>query len=326
MPEPGAVTSVEVARLLLRAASLAGTDARRLAADAGMPTWSMSAREGMLPAALVARLWELLEGATGDPYAGLTVARQRVLGDFSLYDYLITTSSTLRDGISAAGRYLHLLTTYSRVDAVARDARYSSYAYRCPAPGRRGDELCLQFAVASFCAGARTVTGRRVVPAHAALPLARPGSAGAFVDALGTDNVDFGAGAAVFTFRNQDLDARLPTADPLLADILARYADGLPAPPPVGWYNQFRLLLDEALDEGSPSLGKAARRLAVSPRTLQRRLAEHGTTWREELDAARKRRAKNAGLGAPDAVKLARQLRYADPRSARRALRRWSGQ
>lgn len=314
-----------MARLLLRTASRAGADAGRLAADAGMPVWSLSARDGMLPAGIVARLWELFEGATGDPHAGLTVARQRVFGDFHLYDYLITTSSTLGDGMSAAGRYLHLVTTSCRVEP-AEDARYVTFACRCPAPGGRSEELCLQFAVASICAGARMATGRPIVPAHAALPQGRPGSPAAFVDALGTDNIDFGAAAAV-TFHRQDLDVPLPTADPPLADILARYADGLPSPPPVNWHERFRQLLDEALEAGSPSLGEVARRLTMSARTLQRRLAEHGSTWREELDAARKRRAKNARLaGPPDAAKLARQLRYADPRSARRALRRWSGQ
>ena len=35
---------------------------------------------------------------------------------------------------------------------------------------------------------------------------------------------------------------------------------------------------------------RLARRLAVSPRTLQRQLAVHGTTWRAELDTARQRR------------------------------------
>jgi hypothetical protein len=181
--------------------------------------------------------------------------------------------------------------------------------------------------VAAFCAGARAVTARRIAPAHIALPQRPPSSAAAFVAALGTTSIDFGAAAATFTFRDQDLDLLLPTADPLLAEILARYAAAFPAPPPVTWYERFQQLLDETLDAASPSLGGMARQLAMSARTLQRRLADHGTTWREELDAARRRRATNVGLAVgPDAVGLARQLRYADARSVRRALRRWSGQ
>jgi len=322
-----ALASVDVARLLLRTASLAGVDARQLSAAAEVPAWELSVGARMIPAALVARLWELLEQATGEPYPGLAVARRHAFGDFGLYDYLITTSATLRDGLSAAGAYLHLVTTVGRVEVAAEGGGSVTYAYRSPAPGNRGEELCLQFTVAAFCAGARAVTARRIAPVHIALPQRPPRSADAFVATLGTSSIDFGAATAMFTFRDQDLDMPLPTADPLLAGILERYAAVFPAPPPVTWYERFQQLLDEALDAASPSLSAMARQLTMSARTLQRRLADHGTTWRKELDAARRRRAANVGLiGRPDAARLARQLRYADSRSVRRALRRWSGQ
>jgi AraC-like DNA-binding protein len=327
LPRGTALASVEVARLLLSTASLAGADARQLAAAAEVPAWELAVGARMIPAALVARLWEHLEQATGDPYPGLTVARRHVFGDFGLYDYLITTSATLRDGMSAAAEYLHLVTTAGKLEVTEENGESVTYAYRCLEPGSRGEELCLQFAVAAFCGGARVVTARRITPVHIALPHRPPRSAEAFAATLGTSRIDFGAAAATFTFRNQDLDMPLPTADPLLSDILARYAAEFPAPPGATWYERFQQLLDEALDAASPSLGAMARQLTMSARTLQRRLADHGTTWRQEVDAARRRRAANMALGGgPDAAGLARQLRYADPRSVRRALRRWSGQ
>jgi hypothetical protein len=63
-------------------------------------------------------------------------------------------------------------------------------------------------------------------------------------------------------------------------------------------------------------------RLGVGGRTLQRQLAEHNTTWRAELDAARHRVASRAG--AVSMAALADRVGYADPRSARRAVRRWN--
>lgn len=113
----------------------------------------------------------------------------------------------------------------------------------------------------------------------------------------------------------------------------ARAATGQPVAPvrvgfaqPATWQERFGQLLDEALDHGSPELDEVARRLFVSRRTLQRRLAEQGTSWRAELDNARRRRARANG-GAPiTPAGLARRLGYAAPRSARRALRRWDSQ
>jgi AraC-like DNA-binding protein len=116
----------------------------------------------------------------------------------------------------------------------------------------------------------------------------------------------------------------MPGKDPGLARILRCYAATLPAPRPATWLEHLQQLLDEAIDHGSPSLEAVARRLAVSSRTLQRRLAEHGTTWSAELDSARQRRARlDHQDGAASMTRLARQLGYAGPRSARRALRRW---
>jgi len=128
--------------------------------------------------------------------------------------------------------------------------------------------------------------------------------------------------------------APLAAADPgklvtWVVPVLMHYLTGSEAgqaDPPPSWHERFQLLLAEAIDEGRPSLGTVARRMIVSPRTLQRQLAAHGTTWRAELNALRQSRARQAARsGTAGAASLARRLGYADPRSARRALRRWVG-
>jgi AraC-like DNA-binding protein len=326
-PDPTALTSVEVARLVFKTASLRGVDTHQLAADAGVRPWVLSAGTRMIPTRLTAQLLESLANALADPQAGLTVARQHALRDFGLYDYLISTSATLRDGMSAASRYLHLLATSGRLEVAADTGPFTTYTCRSTGTGDRcGEELCLQFAVGMLCTGARAAAGRQVVPVRVTLPQQAPRSTAAFAEALGTTHIDFGAPAATLTFSAADLDLPLPMADQELAEILARYADAFPAPLPVTWYERFQRLLDGALDASSPSLAEVARQLAMSARTLQRRLAERGTTWRAEVDAARRRRAENAILdGEPNATRLARHLGYADPRSARRAVRRWGG-
>jgi AraC-like DNA-binding protein len=93
--------------------------------------------------------------------------------------------------------------------------------------------------------------------------------------------------------------------------------------PLAAWHEQFRQRLGEAIENGGPSLDTIARSLSVSRRTVQRRLAALGTTWRAELDTTRRRRAQQAREAGTTSTRLARQLGYADPRSARRALRRW---
>jgi AraC-like DNA-binding protein len=130
------------------------------------------------------------------------------------------------------------------------------------------------------------------------------------------------------TLRAADLELPLRTADPALAAIMERHAASLPRiqPRPTGWPDRVQqALADAALAEDPLSLTSVARRLATSPRTLQRRLAEAGSTWRRELDRARQ--AQFARLhrhpGAPSDGK-AGLLGYSDARALRRARRRWA--
>jgi AraC-like DNA-binding protein len=316
--------SVEKARLLLGAAAAAGLDARQLAADARLAPWALARDRAMIPSRYSMRLWELLEHALGDPQVALTVAARHRVGDLDLYDYLFTTSPTLKDGLRASSRYLHLITTASRLQVDADAGRETTYSYRYIERGGRGEELSLQFAVAVICARATAAAGRAITPARVAFAQPAPRSQRALGEALGTSRIEFGAPVTTVTFRARDLELPLPGADPALAGILRRYAATLPPPPPATWHEHFRHLLGQAIDHGDPSITSLARHLGISPRTLQRRLAEHRTTWRSELDIARRHRAQRARQDGPaDMTRLARQLGYLDPRSVRRAFHRW---
>jgi len=82
------------------------------------------------------------------------------------------------------------------------------------------------------------------------------------------------------------------------------------------------LLLGSEL--GFPSLVIVARHLALSPRTLHRRLVEEGTSYRELLDAARRERyAALTAHAPPPAAEIALALGYRELANLRRARRRW---
>jgi AraC-like DNA-binding protein len=229
----------------------------------------------------------------------LTIAARCHAGELDLYDYLFTTAATLREALAVSRQYLPLLTTSGRLQLVSETEGDATYSYSCPEADDRGAERALQFSIAVF-RRAWAGTGRPVVPTR----------------------VTLGASATTFSVRASDLDLPMRAADPVLAAILRRYADSV-TPPPATWQHRFQQQLSEMIGQGTPpSLGAVARQMLVSPRTLQRQLAEHGTTWRAELDTVRRRHAERAGTSS--VTRLARQLGYADARSARRALRRWN--
>jgi AraC-like DNA-binding protein len=216
-----------------------------------------------------------------------------------LYDYLFSTASTLREGFDTASRYLYLLTASGRLRVESETDRETTYSFSCGGAA----EHDLRRSVAEFCTRAQAGTGHPVTPVR----------------------IDFGLPDTTFTFRANDLDLPMRAADPVLAGVLRGYAASLSATTLSSWHATFRRQLGEALEGGSPSLEVLAGRLAISPRTLQRRLFEHGTTWRAELDLARQGRAQHASqAGTLTMTRLARQLGYVDSRSLRRARRRWA--
>lgn len=325
MGEAAAVhDSVEMSRLVLSVAAAGGADARVLAREAGVPGWLLGVDGVMLGSAQHGRLWELAGHALQDPCLGLTaVARHRV-GDLDLYDYLFSTAGTVREALEASGGFFHLVSTNCSLVPQPQSNGEITYGYRHALAGGWGEELWTQFSIAGFCARISAAVGQPVTPAHVVFAQPPPCSHRPFIETFGTHRIDFGAPAASFTLRPQDLDLPMPGADPALAAILRRYASTLPRPQPMDWLGRFRQVLAETIGEGSISVNALARRLAVSTRTLQRRLAEYGTTWRAELETARQHRAQQAvAAGPPNPARLARQLGYADPRSVRRALRRW---
>ena len=87
-----------------------------------------------------------------------------------------------------------------------------------------------------------------------------------------------------------------------------------------------RLFAGDGTTVTVPSLADVARTLNVSPRTLIRRLRRSDTSYQDEVDAARLRRAV-VMLGADNraVTEVAYSLGYSDPAAFAKAFKRWTG-
>lgn len=130
------------------------------------------------------------------------------------------------------------------------------------------------------------------------------------------------------TFRDDDLRAPLPESQPGLGALLTRHADLMlaAARPVPRWIDVFRIALEAAAEQDGMSLAGVAHRLALSPRTLQRRLEDNATNWRRELDRLRSQRElallRDTALPVSS---VAVRLGYSDARAYRRAVQRRHG-
>jgi AraC-like DNA-binding protein len=101
--------------------------------------------------------------------------------------------------------------------------------------------------------------------------------------------------------------------------------DQLPGPSDI--VGHVREAIEAELQGGNPTLESIAKRLAMSTRTVQRRLREQGVLFNEVLDEMRFQAARfylaDRGIAGAEIAYL---LGFADQSSFNRAFKRWTGQ
>ncbi|WP_280402545.1 AraC family transcriptional regulator [Nocardia carnea] len=316
--------STQLIRLVRDAAVRAGAGPDRIGAIHGADERESRGELDRVPLRSLVELWELLAGA--GPGAGLAVAADAPLGRLSTWDYLVTTGTTLAAALTAAQPYHRLVTAATE----GFDLRYDdelTIGYRTTADDPAVTSVINEYVLAYYLRRAREGLGRPVAPARVTFSHPAPRDHRALTEGFGTHRIDFDAPADTITFAAADAAAPLQRADPALAELLRGHADLVlaSARPIPGPLEDFRTALAAAIDTGDPTLATVAARLALSPRSLQRRLAEHDTTWRHELDLLRYRRAEALLSAGATTATVAARLGFTDDRALRKAFRRWNG-
>lgn len=284
------------------------------------------------PSATNIRIWESATVHAPWTEVAQLVTEESVLGALGVWDYLITSAPTPLDGLRDAAAYLAALgdagTETLRITEDGADITISHF-----------NEADLTYdaarAIRAYMLGLLQrrlgdAMRSRLVPVRVALAAQAPRRHDALTELYGTEAIDFEVPVSSITFRAAELKAPNPHAQPGLSAVLRRHAEqSLAAAIPLhGWLDHFRSVLAAGHAEGSTqTLASVARRMALSSRTLQRRLDEHGTTWSGEVENLRRasvtRLLQNTDLSVEAVAALSG---YADARVLRRAVRRWYGQ
>ncbi|GGK97103.1 AraC family transcriptional regulator [Nocardia jinanensis] len=322
------VESISFPNFILDQTGVNAAVRRQLTHAAQLPDWVLNTADTMVSSNYQLRLWELLEYELAEPDIALRVGARNTLGHFGVHDYLFSTAPTLGEGLARSEEYAELITTNVGFAVLGDSEDEASADIRLLSGLGRGRQLATQFALAAVVTRARNATGRHVHPIRIRFRQPPPRRHDRFVEMFGTRRVDFGAPTDQITFRASDLMLPLRTADPVLADILRRYTALLPPPPrlEITWTGQVHQALTLLLGDGRVTIDQVARYLATSRRSLQRRLADEGTTWSRELDRARATLLEQRVRHSPDDTQtaLARRIGYSDPGTLRRARHRWS--
>lgn len=318
--------SAQLMRLMVRSARAAGVDERQLDRVPGVGEVLLGGELNRLPMRSLLRLWELIAQARPGAGSGAAIAAAAPLGTLDTWDYLVTTGASLADSLRAAQPYHRLVTAAAEGFDLSGDSDLT-IGYRTTADDPAVASVVNEYVLAYYLRRAREATGRPLVPTRVSFGHPAPADRAHLITVFGTDSIEFDAAADAITFHADDARAPLPRADPMLANLLRSHAELVlaSARPVADPLDAFRIALAAALDAGDPSLARVAKTLAMSQRTLQRHLAEHDTSWRDELDLLRYERAKALLDQGHSTATVAQRLAFSDDRALRKAYHRWTG-
>ena len=303
------------------AAVLAGT---------GVEPRTMTDATALVPAtAELEALRNLVRALPGRPSLGVELGTRYHVTSFGILGYALISSRTVLDAMNLALRFLDLSYAFSA--PVAR-LEGEEVAVELGAPGLPGDLAVLL--VERDAAAIATVLAELVpggVP-FASVDLGYPAPVDPALHrttfaAAPTTALRFGQQGTVLRLSVDQLHRELPQANPhsqALAEamcrevVTGRRGGG-------GVVEELRLWLtgNVAYDVG---MARASDALAMSPRTLRRRLAEAGTSYQQLLDEVRRSLAEEMlATRVLDVEDVALRLGYAEASSFVHAFKRWRG-
>lgn len=198
-----------------------------------------------------------------------------------------------------------------------------SFFWRRPpaTPGAEiGADVTEQYAAAMMVKTIQALAGPSWRPVQVHLQAEHVDAFGRWV--LGDPEVVLRAPLTAVRLQPQQLD--LPVAASVPDSSRERHLRRDPGPA-MDFVGALRQAIEGALPE-SPGVDWAADSAAVSRRTLQRRLAEHGLTWEHLVDEVRRATAcRELARGNLSIREVAERTGFRDPASFTRAFRRWTG-
>lgn len=321
--EPRVLCTLAVA--LLQIARGRGLDALALCRQCGIDPAGLEGPDRRMPRWQLEALWQALGDALGDPLLGLHAVEWVPPGNAGVVEFVIVSASNAGEAIELCVRYWRLLNEAARV-RVTHDAAGVSVEVRTD-DGVPMHRHWNDFTLATLASLGRKLATRPFGPRSAALPYPRDQHSGALEALLGCP-VRYDAPALTFSVGRDDLATPLQSSNPALRQLLTRRADELLAalPPSASFEERLRETIDARLCRGEIAVAEVARALGTSPRSLQRRLQEGGSSFREQVDRCRRAEALRL-LGRPELTltEIAFLLGFSEASAFHRAFRRWYG-
>ena len=326
MDIPADVTSLgSVIALIARTLENKGCDPEPLLLKAGIDPVGCCNANSRVPTTKTMELWKLAIAATGDPAFGLTAARNFQPAALHGLGFAWLASDTLRDSLGRLVKYSHLIN--SLPDFRLEDTEDTvDLVVTVPDFGANFSNAATDAGLAIFLRMCQITAANDIMPVHVTMQRPEPVDKSPYEKIFGP-SIQYSADAHRLSFDTTLANTPLATANPELArlndqtviDYLARYERS-------NLTMQVRAKIIEGLPDGRPSQEDIAETLNTSLRSLQRRLRDEDTTFKDLLNETQQELALQYMRDTSRSIgEVTYLLGFSEPSNFTRAFKRWTG-
>lgn len=318
-------TSLNTAtKALLEVCSRRGVCADKLLSAAKISPALFEKYNTRIPADKKRVLWEAAQRSLNDEHIGLRAAEVVPVGGYGVLDYLLFASSTLGEVLERTARFYKLINSNAELRLQRQKDFVFAELYNASITSGHRLGLSAEYSFAMLLLRLKLAFGEKLKPAKVSFTHSAPADI-SLHHKLFRSSIKFGQALNRLVFSKDLLNAPLPQSDPELATTLEHYAqrllNRLPAEDDI--VASVREVLWSRLADGHVSLEATAKALAMSGRTLQRKLNGQATSYRKVLDGLRYERASYYLAQQVDAAEIARLVGFTETSAFYRASKRW---
>jgi AraC-like DNA-binding protein len=279
-----------------------GVQAEALFQQAGLDEGNGLACDALTLSDKLSHLWSLLVEHSGDPLIGLKVSTPHRLGWLGVMGHIMLVSPTVQSTIERCHGHTRVGLVLPGSQRVVPQQRYD-------------------FVWCVLLRSLRSAAGRDdAAPVLVEYAFPEPANAELYAQTFGCP-VHFNRPHNVMEFADTDLVAALPDYRGG-SGVLASLAQA--QPPTIT--ARVQAMVAVMLPKGPPHRDDVAAHMMMSERTLQRRLAEEGTSFTTLVDDTRRELARQSlSTGELSLKMLSFQLGFSEPSAFYRACKRWFG-
>jgi AraC-like DNA-binding protein len=304
---------VQLSPSLRQRLSRLGANVTHAAAAARVPA------NGEVPTEQFFDFWDAL-GASSAPDVGLRLSKETELHEYDISSLAALHSPDIRTALSKIARYKRLCGPKDLVVELQGKevAVYTTWLHSSrPTPPRLVDA-----SLGSLLVLLQRGSGQPLAPKR--VELARSRSDEAMLLRFFGCSLRFRAGRDALIFEEQLLATPFVTHNADLLQVLVPSLDAKLEPRSL--VDEVKRVVGRRMSGERPSVDKVARDLALSPRTLQRRLGELGVSYQQVLDDVRHHTALRLLRARElDISEIAFLLGFEELNSFTRAFRGWEG-